>query len=163
MSAAGAPRPTLQRRAAARLAAVQALYQIEVGGGVPELVAAEFADHRLGRLLEPLGADLDQPEVDRDHFRRVLLGAAADRERLDGLIAGALAPGWTLDRLGFLLRACLRAGAFELAGCPDVPIKVVINEYVELAKLFLGGEEPGFVNAVLDRIAPSLRPPGSVP
>ena len=147
----------MQRRAAARRAAVQALYQIELGGTAAELVVKEFDLHRLGRLLEPLGVDLPSPEVDRDHFRRVVLGATADRERLDAALAGALAAGWSLERLGFLLRACLRAAAFELAACQDVPVKVVLNEYVEIAKLFLAGEEPGFVNAVLDRIAPGLR------
>jgi N utilization substance protein B len=151
----------LQRRAAARLAAVQALYQIELGGGAPAQVAREFADHRLATLLEPL--DIPSPDVDREHFARVVLGTSAERARLDDAIAGALAAGWTLDRLGSLPRACLRAGAYELAACPDVPHKVVINEYVEVAKLFLEGEEPGFVNAVLDRIAPTLRPVASAP
>ena len=98
------------------------------------------------------------PAVDREWFELVVAGAWAARERLDAEIERCLAAGWTLARCGYLLRACLRAGAFELAERTDVPVKVVINEYVELAHLFFDDSEPGFVNAVLDRLAPRLRP-----
>ena len=87
----------------------------------------------------------------------VVVGAWGARERIDLEIERCLAPGWTLARCGFLLRATLRAGAYELAERTDVPVKVVINEYVELAHLFFTDTEPGFVNAVLDKLAPRLR------
>jgi N utilization substance protein B len=155
--AASRVKPTLNRRRAARLAAVQALYQIELGQCAPEAVVAEFGAHRLPRLLEPLELAAPQPDVDRDWFAGLVTGASRARERLDPEIEAALAAGWSLARCGYLLRACLRAGAWELAERPDVPVKVVINEYVELAHLFFAGNEPAFVNAVLDRLAPRLR------
>ena len=150
-------KPILNRRRAARLAAVQALYQVDVTGERPEKVAGEFTEHRLARLLEPIDPDATSPSVDREWFKLVTVGAWAARERLDPEIERCLAPGWTLARCGFLLRATLRAGAYELAERTDVPVRVVINEYVELAHLFFTDTEPGFVNAVLDRLAPKLR------
>jgi N utilization substance protein B len=159
--AAPKDRPALSRRRAARLAAIQALYQIELGQASPEAVVAEFGAHRLAHLLEPLDLGVPEPEVDQAWFAMLVAGASAARERLDAEIEGALAAGWSLPRLGYLLRACLRAAAFELAERPDVPVKVVINEYVELAHLFFEDGEAGFVNAVLDRLAPRLRPSGA--
>jgi N utilization substance protein B len=147
----------LNKRRAARLAAVQGLYQVEVSGERPERVVDEFGEHRLADLLEPIDADVPPPSVDREWFRLVVLGAWAERERLDAEITRCLAPGWTLARCGFLVRATLRAGAYELSAHADVPVKVVINEYVELAHLFFADTEPGFINAVLDRLAVTLR------
>jgi N utilization substance protein B len=161
--AEGRARLALNRRRAARLAAVQALYQIELGQTAPEAVVAEFGAHRLARLLEPLEPASPQPEVDREWFELLVIGTSRACERLDREIETALASGWTLARCGYLLRACLRAGAFELAERRDVPVKVVINEYVELAHLFFDGGEPAFVNAVLDRLAPRLRDAGTAP
>jgi N utilization substance protein B len=157
------PVPVLTRRRAARVAAVQALYQLELGQGEVRSVVVEFGEHRLASLLEPLELGTAPPAVDREWFRILVFGVAAARERLDAAIAACLAPGWTLERCGFLLRACLRAGAFELAERAEVPVKVVINEYVEVAHLFYDGGEPAFVNAVLDRLAPRLRPAGTAP
>ena len=151
----------LNKRRAARFAAIQALYQIELGQLQPETVVAEFGQHRLGQLLEPLDEADRSPEVDREWFRIVVLGASTGQEQLDPRISECLASGWTLARCGYLMRACLRAGAFELAERTDVPVKAVINEYVELAHLFFGDAEPGFVNAVLDRLAPRLRDPAA--
>lgn len=153
------PTPLLSRRRAARFAAVQALYQIEVGGAAADTVVAEFGDHRLARLLDPHEGEAAAPAVDREWFAIVAEGAWAARERLDPEIERCLATGWTLARCGYLLRACLRAGAFELAERRDVPVKVVINEYVELAHGFLGPGDAAFVNAVLDRLASRLRTP----
>lgn len=150
-------KPVLNKRRAARFAAVQALYQIELGGERPETVCREFGEHRLAQLLEPVEVELPSPEVDREWFTIVVKGAWAARYDLDPQIETCLAEGWTLARCGFLLRATLRAGAFELAQRTDVPVKVVINEYVELAHLFFDANEPAFVNAVLDRLAPRLR------
>ena len=152
------PRPAAARRRAARFAAVQALYQIELNGQRPDFVVAEFGEHRLAQLLETADTDAPSPRVDQEWFRSLVTGAWAARERLDPEIEACLAPGWTLARCGFLLRACLRAGAFELALRPDVPLRAVINEYIEVARLFFAQPEVAFVNAVLDKLAPRLRP-----
>ncbi|HEX6013033.1 MAG TPA: transcription antitermination factor NusB [Geminicoccaceae bacterium] len=151
------PRPVLNRRRAARFAAVQALYQVELSGERPAAVCREFNEHRLAQLFEPFEVEQPSPDVDREWFEILVEGAWAARYRLDPEIERCLAEGWTLARCGFLLRACVRAGAFELAERPDVPVKVVINEYVELAHLFFDAGEPAFVNAVLDRLAQRLR------
>lgn len=149
----------MNRRRAARFGAVQALYQIDLSGAPLETVMAEFEQHRLADLLEPLELNGDAPaEVDRDWFRVVAHGAWRRAGELDPLIGEMLAEGWSLIRAGYLLRAFLRAGAFELADRPDVPAQVVLSEYVELAHAFLVGDEAGFVNAVLDRLAARLRP-----
>ena len=151
-------KPVLNKRRAARFAAVQALYQADAGDLPIDRVVAEFQAHRLARILEPLELDQPSPAVDAKWFTILAGGAWEARERLDPAIESCLATGWTLARCGFLLRACLRAGAFELAERADVPVRVVLNEYIELAHLFFDGDEPAFVNAVLDRLAPVLRP-----
>lgn len=151
-------RHVIPKRRAARFAAVQALYQLELGGQPVEEVVREFREHRLERLLEPFAPDTRSPPVDVEWFERVVRGAHRMAAELDPEIEACLAPGWTLARCGYLLRACLRAGAFELAACPEVPTGAVINEYVEVAHLFFTGEEPAFINAVLDRLARRLRP-----
>ena len=153
----GRRRPANRRRAA-RIGAVQALYQIDVTGAPVADVVAEFQAHRLANLLEPLDSDEPPPDVDRAWFARLVRGAAASARELDPMIAANLAESWSLERIGYALRACLRAGAYELASCPDVPVRVVINEYIEVARAFFDGDEPGFVNAVLDRLATRLRP-----
>jgi transcription antitermination protein NusB len=154
----------VNRRRAARFGAVQALYQLELSGAPVEQVVAEFVAHRLSDLLGPLELADAPPRVDRTWFEVVTTGAWRHAAELDALIEGLLAPGWTLNRLGFLLRAFLRAGAFELVHRPDVPARAVVSEYVELAHAFLSEEDGGFVNAVLDRLARRLRPaPGAPP
>lgn len=150
-------RPILNKRRAARFAAVQALYQVDLSGEAPETVWREFSEHRLTSLFESFEDDAPSPDVDREWFEILVRGAWSARAELDPEIERCLAEGWTLARCGFLVRACLRAGAFELAARRDVPVKVVINEYVELAYLFFDANEPAFVNAVLDRLAPRLR------
>jgi N utilization substance protein B len=157
MAKAPREKPVLNKRRAARFAAVQALYQVELTGERPETVAREFGEHRLAQLFEPFEVEEPSPRVDREWFEILVKGAWPARMRLDPEIEACLADGWTLARCGFLLRACLRAGAYELAERTDVPVKVVINEYVEVAHLFFDGSEPAFVNAVLDRLAPRLR------
>jgi N utilization substance protein B len=153
----------MNRRRAARFGAVQALYQAEMAGGGIEQVIAEFQAHRLADLLEPLELDGPSPQVDRAWFKAVTEGAWQQAPELDPAIGATLAAGWSLDRLGYLLRAFLRAGAYELASRPEVPVKVVIHEYVELAHAFLSPDDAGFVNAVLDRLAGRLRPEGEAP
>jgi N utilization substance protein B len=149
----------MNRRRAARFGAVQALYQMDLTAAPVDSVITEFEQHRLADLLEPLELNGGAPaEVDREWFENVTRGAWRRAEELDPLIEEMLASGWTLARAGYLLRAFLRAGAFELADRPDVPVQVVLSEYVELAHGFLPGDEAGFVNAVLDRLAARLRP-----
>lgn len=153
------PEPPAKRRGwnarrAARLAAVQALYQLDLVPGPVEAVIEEFVQHRLG------GGDGESPTAaaDRTMFAELVRGVAARQADLDAMIGANLAPGWTLGRLDRVLRAALRAGTFELLARPDIPARVAINEYVELAHSFFSGKEPGFVNGVLDRLAQQLRP-----
>ena len=131
-------------RRAARLAAVQALYQMEMIGSGAEEVAQEFIEHRFAEL--PVTPD-------QDFFTSILNGVPQHQIEIDRAIAGALSEKWKLERVDSILRATLRSGVFELVGRRDVPAKVVIDEYVAVAGAFFGGDEPGFVNAALDAIA----------
>ncbi len=143
-----------QARSVARLAAVQALYQMEVAGAGVETVVREFAEHRFGRDLE--GEQL--ADADEAFFGEVVRGVVADQRALDAAIRKRLAANWKLERLDATVRAVLRCGAFELRTCDDVPLEVVIDEYVELAKAFVDAKEVAFVNAALDAVARDLRP-----
>jgi N utilization substance protein B len=147
----------ITKRRAARFAAVQALYQIELMSAQPGAVVAEFDDHRLSELFEPFLPDEPPPDVDRSWFKIVVMGAAEQMQRLDGEIAPLLAAGWTLERLSAPMRALLRCATYELAFRLDVPASVVVGEYVELAYGFFEAGEPGFVNAILDRLSRDLR------
>jgi transcription antitermination protein NusB len=140
-------------RTVARLAAVQALYQMELAGCGVEDVIKEFSDHRFDGDIEGelLGA------ADEAYFASIVRGVVADQTALDRAIADRLAGGWRLERLDSTLRAILRAGAFELMRRPDTPVEVVIDEYVELAKAFSETAEVKFVNAALDGIARDAR------
>jgi N utilization substance protein B len=140
-------------RSAARLAAVQALYQQEMEKIPTAVLLHEFHLHRLGATID--GDEYAEAEV--DFFDDVVSGALARSEELDGLIAGKLAPGWSLARLDKPMKAILRAGAYELAARPDVPPATVINEYVEVAKAFYDARETGFVNGLLDALAKEIR------
>lgn len=148
----------MNRRRAARYCAVQALYQLEAGGASVDLVIGEFHAHRLADLLEPLGLEGKGPAVDREWFQIVTRGAWTSAPVLDAMLEERLASGWSLDRLGYLVRAVLRAAAFELAERKDVPPRVAISEYVGLAHDFLPPEDARFINAVLDGLAKQLRP-----
>lgn len=131
-------------RHAARLAAVQALYQMEMVGGGAEEVALEFIEHRFAE---------SQIEPDAEFFSAILSGVPRHQVEIDRAIAGALSEKWKLERVDSILRATLRCAVFELVARRDVPAKVVIDEYVAVAGAFFGGDEPGFVNAALDNIA----------
>ena len=146
--------PGPDRLSAARLAAVQALYQMDIAGDGIEDVVAEFLTHRLADWTED-GQSID---ADTDLFATLTRGAGARRDDIDALIVGALAEGWTVQRLELLLRAVLRVGTYELMARPETPAKVVIDEYIEVAHAFFGKGPPGFVNGVLDRLAHDLRP-----
>jgi N utilization substance protein B len=147
----------ITKRRAARFAAIQALYQIEVMGARASSVVMEFDDHRLSELFEPFLPDQPAPDVDREWFRLVVTGTAEQLGKLDADIAPLLAAGWTLERLSAPMRALLRCAAYELAFRFDVPPHVVVDEYVELAHAFFEGGEPGFVNAILDRLSRDMR------
>ena len=134
-------------RSAARLAAVQALYQMELTGADADDVAAEFVDHRFGREAETA----DEP--DAEFFGAIVRGVPVHQAEIDRAIAKCLSADWRLTRIDSILRAILRAGAFELIACPDVPAKAVINEYVDVSHAFFAGDEPSFVNAALDKLA----------
>lgn len=149
----GEAKPANQR-GAARLAAVQALYQMDIGGaGVLEVVA-EYEAHRLGQELD--GEQYRQ--ADAAWFRAVVSGVVDDQRALDPAIRGSLTEDWPLSRLDATLRAILRAGAWELKYKLDVPVAVIVNEYVDVARAFFEEEEPRIVNAVLDRLARKTRP-----
>jgi N utilization substance protein B len=145
--------PARPARSVARLGAVQALYQMDVGGLGAEAVVREFHDHRFDREME--GRLL--AGADEAWFGAVVRGVTARQGEVDRAVRARLAADWRLDRLDATVRAILRAGAFELIGL-DAPIEVVIDEYVEIAKSFFAGPEPGFVNAALDAIAADVRP-----
>ena len=140
-------------RSAARLAAVQALYQQEMEGTPLAPLLHEFHHHRLGATID----DVDYAEAEVDFFDDVVSGVDARRDELDALIAGKLASGWSLARLDKPMKAILRAGAYELAARPDVPVGSVISEYVDVAKAFYDARESGFVNGLLDALAKELR------
>lgn len=142
------------RRSLARLAAVQALYQIDLSGAAVGLVIAEFRKHRLGRET----AEENFGEADAAFFADIVEGVADRGDELDRAISGVLTPDWPLPRLEVTLRAILRAGAYELLARRDVPAQVVIAEYLAVAHAFFEGKEPGLVNGVLDRLARMLRP-----
>ena len=141
------------RRSAARLAAVQALYQMDLTATPLNEILAEFESHWIGREVE--GSQYLPAEA--AFFREIVGGFLREQRRLDPLIDRALAGGWPLKRVELLLRAILRAGAYELDQRRDVPARVAISEYVDVAHAFLDREETGMVNAVLDVLARRLR------
>jgi N utilization substance protein B len=141
------------RRGAARLAAVQALYQMDIAGAGINDIFAEFESHWLGNEVE--GEKYLPAEA--AFFRDVVSGVVRDQTRLDPVIDDALSKGWPLKRIDAILRAVLRAGAYELEHRKDVPGRVVVSEYVDVAHAFVDGEETGMVNAVLDQIARQFR------
>ena len=141
------------RRGAARLAAVQALYQMDLAATTLDEILAEFEKHWMGREVE--GEQYLPAEA--AFFREVVSGVVAEQRKLDPLIDAALAHGWPLKRIETVLRAILRAGAYELDHRRDVPARVVVSEYVDVAHAFVDADETGMVNAVLDQLARQIR------
>jgi N utilization substance protein B len=151
------PSPTARSRsrarAAARLAAVQALYQQEMEGtAIPKLLH-EFHQHRLGATIE----DVEYVDADAPFFDDIVKGVDARREEIDRLIASKLSADWSLDRLDKPMRQILRAGTYELLARPDVPTGAVISEYLDVAHAFYDRREAGFVNGLLDAVAKEVR------
>lgn len=137
------------QRGSARLAAVQALYQMDVGEQTLEETLSQFESFRLGRELE---GDEYLP-ADADYFRHIVRGVVTNQVKLDPVINAALQKGWPMTRIDATLRALLRAGVFELTLRKDIPFKVVIREYVDVANAFYEDDVPGMVNGVLDAVA----------
>jgi N utilization substance protein B len=153
--------PKAQRRGAARIAAVQALYQIELTGASPDRVLREFVAHRIDTVPNPrddAGVEEAIGETDRELFTAIVRGACEKRAELDEMVGSALAVGWSLERMDRVLRALLRAGAYELFARAETPARVAIAEYIGVANACYEGREPGFVNGVLDKLARVLRP-----
>ncbi|OSQ37858.1 transcription antitermination factor NusB [Thalassospira mesophila] len=149
-----------QRRSAARFAAIQALYQADVSQVAAGRVVQEYSEFRLDGLGQ---RDADEPnenliDPDRGFFADLVQGVENRLDDIDDLINGALEKGWTVKRLESVLRSIMRAGTYELMMREDVPMRVVITEYVDAAHSFFDENEPRLVNAVLDRIGKSLRP-----
>ena len=149
----GQPPRQANKRGAARLAAVQALYQMDVAGSGLLETTAEYEAFRLGKEVD--GAQY--LEADPQWFRGIVAGVVADQMTLDPMIRQALTEDWPLSRLDSTLRAILRAGIWELKTRKDVPTAVIVSEYVDIAKAFYTEDEPKLVNAVLDRLAKDLR------
>jgi len=148
-------------RSSARLAAVQAIYEIDMTGISADQVLQEF-------LRDRWKSRPDMPDEDEENLpdlappdgallAELIRGVSAKRDDLDGIIGPALSGEWTVERLEVILRAILRAGTFELLSMAEVPAKVIINEYVNVAKAFFDDNKPGLVNGVLDKIARLLR------
>jgi len=147
-----------RRRSVARLLAVQALYQIELNRLAPasreiDAVIGEFVKHRLDQEIE----GERYGEADRSLFVDIVRGASERQDELDGMISGALTEEWPIHRLETTLRAILRAGCYELLARRDIPPRVAISEYLDVAHAFFSGKEPAMVNGVLDRLAHVLR------
>ncbi|MCX8504397.1 MAG: transcription antitermination factor NusB [Alphaproteobacteria bacterium] len=141
-------------RSSARLGAVQALYQMEIAGKDLGDVIAEFQAHWLGQTVD----DIEMKPAEAAFFTSLVEGVVRDQRAIDQSINASLVEGWPLTRIEAVLRAILRSGCFELLRRKDVPAKVVIREYGDIARAFYEGEEVGMVSAVLDRLAHQLRP-----
>jgi N utilization substance protein B len=157
--------PTMARpqrprtRTASRVAAVQALFQAEQGGDNPETVIDQFIRHRLGELPGQDGFEEGRvPDAEVALFQRIVREAVRLQDTIDRHLMEALPPDWPLARLDPVLRAQLRAAVAELSMQGGPPAKVVINEYLDIARGFFAGPEPGMVNGMLDRVAHALRP-----
>ena len=153
-----APNPLIDnnqnRRSVARLNAVQALYQLRMSAdSVADSVVSEFKDHRLNASGDPESVG----EADEKHFSKIVEGVNTRAKEIDDLIAGTLRDDWKIERLEHILLSILRAGVFEIIACDDIPVAVVVDEYIEVTKAFYDGSEPGFVNGILDKLAKKCR------
>ena len=142
-------------RSASRLAVVQALYQMELSDQDSETALREFIEHRLGREIE----GQQYPEADEKYFSEIVRGVVARQDEIDRTLAGYLVKDWPFDRIDSTMRAAMRAAAFELIAHPNVPARVVVHEYMNVAGAFFEeGEEMAFLGGVLHRMANDVRP-----
>lgn len=141
------------KRSAARLAAVQALYQMDMTGVSADAVIVQFLDPELRRQW----SDSSMAEFDRGMFSQIVQGVSKQRDELIRIVGAALSADWTVERLEIILRRILEAGTYELTERTDVPPRVTITEYVDVAHAFYSGAEPGMVNGVLDKISRKFR------
>ncbi len=141
-------------RSQARLAAVQALYQMDLAHTDTLDVIQQFAAHRFGESAE----DAEVKNADLELFTAIVRGVVERQREIDPPLDAQLAKGWRLNRIDSIVRATLRSATYELLARDSVPARVVINEYVEVAKAFFEGDESKLVNAVLDKVARKLRP-----
>jgi len=145
-------------RSAARLAAVQALYQQHMEGTALARLLDEFHQHRLGRTIDDEDfAEAEYADAEVPFFDDVVRGVDARRDEIDAAVAGKFASGWSLARLDKTMLQILRAGTYEIIARADVPAAVVINEYVEVAKAFFDDGQAKFVNGILDAVAKDAR------
>ena len=142
-----------QARSAARLAAVQALYQLEMEDTALHLLLDEFHQHRLGAEIE----DVEYAQADVAFFDDVVKGAVARRDEIDALLSSKLADGWSLPRLDRTMIQILRAGTYELLARKDVAVGTAISEYLDVAHAFFDAREAKFVNGLLDAVAKQVR------
>ena len=142
-----------QSRSAARLAAVQALYQQEMEGTPVAKLIHEFHMHRIGATIE----DAEYADADVEFFDDIVKGTLARSAEIDAAIVARLASGWSMERLDRTMKAILRAGSYELMARSDVPIGAVVSEYVDVAKAFFDAREAGFANGLLDAIGKNVR------
>lgn len=140
-------------RSAARLGAVQALFQFDMEKTAIPRLLKEFHDHRLGAEIE----DDQYAEAEIEFFDEIVIGVSDRRDEIDALIAEKLASGWSLKRLDKTMLQILRAGSFELLAREDVSTATVINEYVDVSHAFFDEKQSGFVNGLLDAIAKTVR------
>ena len=145
--------PRSQSRSAARLAAVQALYQQEMEGTTLPRLLDEFHRHRLGAEIE----EVEYAAAEVAFFDDVVKGAIARRDEIDALVGAKLATGWKIERLDRTMLQILRAGAYELLARKDVPVGTAISEYLDVAHAFFDEREAKFVNGVLDAVAKAVR------
>ena len=144
---------SMAERSAARLAAVQALYQMDIANTGLTQILAEYQTFWIGQEVEGIKF---QP-ADRDFFKNILEGIVREQRAIDPLIHSSLTNNWPLTRIVPVLRAILRAGVYELMNRKDIPARVVISEYVDVARSYYDEDEPGLVNAVLDKVARNVR------
>lgn len=140
-------------RAASRLSAVQALFQLEMSDISLSDTVTDFIENRLGDTID----DVEYVKADALFFEDIVRGVVGDQEVIDDHIRSALSENWSLSRIESVVRSILRAAIYELISRPDVPTNVIIYEYVDVAKAFYDDSKPGFVNGVLDKIGKKVR------
>jgi len=146
-------------RSAARLASVQALFQLEASQSGVERIIRDFSEHWLHKRADEISEDspVYLKKADQAYFQKLVRGVIESQEKIDSYLDSQLAEGWTLSRLDATVRAILRAGLFEIIKLPDTPVRVIIDEYINIAHAFFGEQEPAFVNGVLDAAAKAAR------